>query len=118
MPWHSRNGMPRLTRVGDIGRGDQVVGGGLEHAVAVEGAPRIMPVGDGEGEVERVDRVEEVLLVLLQVLVVGQRQCVDHAVQGVKVGDDARRLGASSSAASGFFFCGMIDDPTTTRPTA
>ena len=45
-------------------------------------------------ELQSVDRVEEVLLVLLHVLVVGQGQAVHHAVQGGQVTDHARRLGA------------------------
>ena len=47
-----------------------------------------------EREVERVDGVEELLLVLLHVLVVGQREPVEHAVQRGQPGDDARRLAA------------------------
>ena len=34
-----------------------------------------------------------------------------HPVQRDQVRDDARRLARSSSAASGFFFCGMIEEP-------
>ena len=39
------------------------------------------PARGGEAQLERVDRVEEVLLVLLHVLVVGQREAVHHPVQ-------------------------------------
>ena len=45
-------------------------------------------------QVERVDRVEQVLLVLLHVLVVGQREPVQHAVQRRQPRHDPRRLGA------------------------
>ena len=74
-------------------------------------APRDHPGGRGEAELERVDGVEEVLLVLLQVLVVGQRQRVHHAVQRARWPTTRGALARSSSAASGFFFCGMIDEP-------
>ena len=63
-------------------------------------------------QLERVDRVEQVLLVLLQVLVVGQRQAVQHAVERRSGGATIRGAFArSSSAASGFFFCGMMLEP-------
>ena len=57
-------------------------------------APRDHPGGRREAQPQRVDRVEQVLLVLLHVLVVGQRQRVQHAVQRRQVADDARRLRA------------------------
>ena len=99
-------------QVGDVGRGDQVVGCGLRHALAVEARAADHAGRRGEAEPQRVDGVEEVLLVLLEVLVVGQRQRVQDAVQR---GEVRRRRAApcarSSSAASGFFFCGMIEQP-------
>ena len=65
-----------------------------------------------EAELERVDRVEEVLLVLLHVLVVGERQRV-HARRAAPPRCAATRgaFARSSSAASGFFFCGMMLEP-------
>ena len=57
-------------------------------------APRTMPDGRREAQAQRVDRVEQVRLVLLQVLVVGQRQRVQHAVHRGQVADDARGLRA------------------------
>ena len=80
--------------VGDVGRRDQVVGCGTGHALAVKARAGDHPGGGGERQVERVDSVEQVLLVLLQVLVVGQRQRVHHAVQRGEVRDDPRRLRA------------------------
>ena len=56
--------------------------------------PRDHAGGGGERQLERVDGVEQVLLVLLQVLVVGERQRVHHAVEGGQVADHARRLRA------------------------
>ena len=75
-------------------------------------APAIIPRRRVERQLERVDRVEQVLLVLLQVLVVGQRQRV-HARRAAPPGGRPIRgaFARSSSAASGFFFCGMIDEP-------
>ncbi len=81
-------------QVGDVGRRDQLVRGGLAHALAVEAHARDHPARGRERQLERVDRVEQVLLVLLQVLVVGQRQRVHHAVERRQVPDDARRLRA------------------------
>ena len=41
IPWHSRNGTPAPDeQVGDVGRRDQLVRGGVRHPLAVEGAPR------------------------------------------------------------------------------
>ena len=95
-PWASRKGTPEPhEQVGHVGRGDQLVGGGLAPcARGRSAAPASIPRGRRERQLERVDRVEQVLLVLLQVLVVGQRQRVDHPMQGRQVGDHAGRLRA------------------------
>ncbi len=53
-----------------------------------------MPVGGSEAQLERVDRVEQVLLVLLEILVVGQRKPVEDPVEGHQVPRDPGRLGA------------------------
>ena len=79
-------------QIGDVGRRDQLVGGGLCHALAPEAHPLHHSGGGGERERERVGDVEQVRLVLLQVLVVGEGQGVDDAVEGGEVGDHARRL--------------------------
>ena len=56
-------------------------------------SPLEHPVGRGEAQLERVDGVEEVLLVLLHVLVVGQRQRRAGRRGARQVAGDARRLG-------------------------
>ena len=77
-----------------------------------EGVPLEHPGRGLQAQVERVDRVEQVLLVLLHVLVVGQREAV-HARRAGATGAAPTRgaLARSSSAASGFFFCGMMLEP-------
>ena len=69
-------------------------------------APATMPVAAARRQPERVDRVEEVLLVLLHVLVVGQRERVHHAVQGGQMADDARRLGPQELGRVGVLLLG------------
>ena len=81
-------------QVGDVGRGDELVGRGVGHPLAVERRRRQHPPRRGEAELERVGRVEEVLLVLLQILVVGERQGVHDPEQRAVMGGDARRLRA------------------------
>ena len=68
-------------QVGDVGRGDHLVARGLGQPLALEGDALEHPRRGREAEVERVDGVEQALLVLLHVLVVGQREAVHHAVQ-------------------------------------
>ena len=99
-------------QVGDLGRGQHLVAGGGLQPLAVELDPGQHPLGRVEAGLDRVDRVEERLLVLLHVLAVGERQGV-HRPQQRRV---ARRRPAglfarSSSAESGFTFCGMIEEP-------
>ena len=64
-----------------------------------------------EAELEVVDGVEERLLVLLEVLRVGERQAVHHPGEGRKPDAIRGALARRSSAASGFFFCGMMLEP-------
>ena len=99
-------------QVGDVDGGDHLVGRGRGQALAVEGDALEHPARGGERQGERVGRVEEVLLVLLHVLVVGQRKAV-HARRAARQGAPRSRgaFARSSSAASGFFFCGMIEEP-------
>ena len=74
--------------------------------------PPSISLRHAQAELERVDRVEQRLLVLLEVLVVGERQPVEHAVQRRRAATTTRgALARSSSAASGFFFCGMRLEP-------
>ena len=99
-------------QVGDVGRGHHLVGRRLGQPLAVEAQPGEHPLGRLEAELDRVDGVEQRLLVLLEVLGVGERQRVQHAERGSSArpatrGDFAR----SSSAASGFFFCGIRLEP-------
>jgi hypothetical protein len=68
-------------QIGDVDGRDQLVGGGLREPLAVEADRREHPACGGERELERVGGVEQVLLVLLHVLVVGQRQAVQDAVE-------------------------------------
>ena len=113
-PWASRNGMPRWTSrsarsVAAMSSSDAAAAMRSRSNVARRRSSR---AAAHEAQLERVDRVEEVLLVLLHVLVVGQRQGV-HARRAARPGAPTIRgaLARSSSAASGFFFCGMIDEP-------
>ena len=98
MPCDWRNGTPRAhEQVGDVGRGDQLVGRRAGEPLAVERDPAEHPGRRLQAQVERVGGVEQVLLVLLHVLVVGQRQAVQHAVQRDQVG---RPRAAPSRAAA------------------
>ena len=91
-PCASRNGRPRRTS-----RSATSVAARNSSAAAAASRSRLnviepsIPCGGGEAQLERVGRVEQMLLVLLHVLVVGQRQAVHHAVQ--------RRRGARPPAA-------------------
>ena len=83
----------------------------LGHALGVHAQGRDH-AGEGRQEhLERFDRVEDGLLVLLQVAVVGQREPLERGQQPGEVADQPPALPRASSAMSGFFFCGMIEDP-------
>ncbi len=60
--------------VGDVGRRRHLVGGRGGHPLVVEVDPRQHPAERPQAELDRVGGVEERLLVLLQVLAVGERQ--------------------------------------------
>ena len=62
-------------------------------------------------QLKRVHRVEQVLLVLLQILVVSERKPMHHAMQSAQMETTRGAFARSSSAASGFFFWGMIEEP-------
>ena len=56
-------------------------------------------------------RVEQRLLVLLQILVVGERQPLHHGESTTSPPIARPALPRASSATSGFFFCGMSEEP-------
>ena len=94
------------------------VGRRVHRAVGGRGHPFFDEVGSGdepgkgrERQRARVERVEQRLLVLLQVAVVRERQALERRQQTGEVADQSPRLARASSAMSGFFFCGSIDDP-------
>ena len=75
-------------------------------------ASAIIPDSAGKQDVDGVDRVEQEVLVLLQILVVGQRQLRQQPLQSDVVGDDPTRPWlARVRPRPGFFFCGSIDEP-------
>ena len=99
--------------VGDLGR-DQValVDRARASARRRTSAPAISPAIVRSARERGLDRVVERLLRLLQILVVGERQPLDHREQR---DPGRRRRGrpwrAPARATSGFTFCGMIDEP-------
>ena len=80
--------------VGDVDGGEHLVRRGGGQPLALEGHPAEHPARRRQRQLQGVDGVEEVLLVLLHVLVVGQRSPVHHPVQRREVPDDPRRLRA------------------------
>ena len=88
-------GPPELDQVvGQVGRGEGAARHRRGHAVAAEVGRGDHPGHRRQEQVDRVDGVEEVGLVLLQVLVVGERQAVEDAEQPGEVRRQARRLRA------------------------
>ena len=91
----SRNGMPRCTShsarsvAAEYGR----VGGGL-HAGGVEGRRRQQTAQRLEGAVDLVEGVEQRLLVLLEVAVVGEREALQRGQEAGEVADDTAGLAA------------------------
>ena len=81
-------------QIGNVGGRDQLIARRRTQALAVKADPGEHSVRRRQRQLECVDRVEQVLLVLLQILVVGQRQRVHHAVKCRQVPDDAWRLRA------------------------
>ena len=112
--------------VGQVGRGQEPTRAGGGHPAHPRNARARDHAGHRRQEqLDRVDGVEQVDLVLLQVLVVRERQAGEHAEQPGQVGErGAAPWPRASSAASGFFFCGSIDEPelkassSSTKPTS
>ena len=65
----------------------------------------------GDAQAQGVDGFEHRLLVLLHVLEIGQRQALHHDQQAARAPITRPVLARTSSAASGFRFCGMIEEP-------
>ena len=80
--------------VGEVGRIGEVLRHGLLHDVLADLHAADQLRVDSEAELHGVDRVEDALLVLLQILVVGKRQALDGRQHGHEVADDAARLAA------------------------
>ena len=80
-------------QIGDVGRRQELVGGGVLEPLTPERDRAQHPVGGRQAQLERVGGIEQVLLVLLQVLVVGERESVEHAVQTDQVPGHPRSLG-------------------------
>ena len=114
MPWASRNGTPSRTSRSAM---SVAARNSSDAAAAMRSrskliAGRASRRAASQAQLERVDRVEQLLLVLLHVLVVGERQAVQHAVQRRQAAQPrAAPWPRSSSAASGFFFCGIRLEP-------
>ena len=70
-----------------------------------------MPVKAGSSTSSVRDGVEDRLLVLLQVAVVRERESLERVSRPVRLPIRRPDLPRASSAMSGFFFCGMIDEP-------
>ena len=73
------------------------------HHVLAYLHPADEPGIDGEAELHRVDRVEQSLFVLLQILVVGEWQSLDSGERRHEVTDDAPRLAAHELRDVGVF---------------
>ena len=78
--------------LGNIRGKREALGGKAFEALGVEGHGRDHSREGGQEDVEGVDRVEDRLLVLLQVPVVGQRQRLQGRQQAGEVADEAARL--------------------------
>ena len=99
-------------KVGELGGEQEAARRAARMRSRVEAQPRQHGRERAQRGERRVRRVEHRLLVLLEVAVVGERQALHHRQHG-----DAgcrrcgRLLPRTSSATSGFFFCGMIELP-------
>ena len=82
MPWASRKGTPLRTSRSAMSTAAILVSRGRGHPLAVERKPGEQAGRDLERDLERVDRVEQRLLVLLHVLRIGHRQRVQSAGNG------------------------------------
>ena len=110
--WATRKETPRRTSHSaiSVARANPPRRQGLEPG-GVEGHRRDHPGEGGQEDGEGVDGVEDGLLVLLEVAVVGQREALEGGQQPREVADQPSGLPRASSATSGFFFCGMMLDP-------
>ena len=80
--------------VGAVGGVDKALGGGAAH-VGRQGLHGVQHGGDGlEAEFQGIHCIKDGFLVLLHILVVGQRQTLHHHQQGVQVAVDAAGLAA------------------------
>ena len=80
-------------QVGHIGGGQELVAGRGLQRLAAEADRLQHPTRGDQAQLECVHRVEQMLLVFLEVLVIGQRQAVHEAVQRDQVAGQTRRLG-------------------------
>ena len=80
--------------LGDVGGEREALRGELGHPLGVEGQRRDHAGEGGQQHLEGVDGVEDRLLVLLQVAVVGQRQRLEGGQQPGEVADQAAGLAA------------------------
>ena len=80
--------------VGNVGRRREALACGLEHGVGVEGHLLEHGVEDGNAVEHRLFGVEERLLVLLQILVVGKGERLERREEARKVADDPPALAA------------------------
>ena len=104
--------------VGEIGRGREALARRRAHPLGVDRRCRWRPGRSMIASVsaQRVDGVEQRLLVFLVVLVVGERLALHQRQQRDQVADDApASCRARARATSGFFFCGMIEEPVQKR---
>ena len=69
-------------------------------------APAIIPCAARSVRSQGVSGIEEILLVLLHVLVVGERQRVERSVQGRKASQDPGRLGTQQLGGVGVLLLG------------
>ena len=97
--------------IGNIGGGQVPHAALARHGILVDGPSRNHTGHNRQALHERVSGIERALLVLLQVLVISKRQALHGHEQLHQVAIHAPLLPRISSAKSGFFFCGMIDEP-------
>ena len=108
----SRNGVPCSTRCS--ARSVAAFTGLLAAAVirsSTKSAVAMSPASAASDSAQVSSASNKRLLVLLQVAVVRERQALEGREQTGEVADQSPALPRASSAMSGFFFCGSIDDP-------
>jgi hypothetical protein len=84
----------------------QLIRDRLAHALRVEHSSGDHARRRSERELDRVDSVEQVLLVLLQILVVREGERVDHPMQRRQISYDARCLAAQQLGCVGVLLLG------------